>query len=284
MIQIGYGFGPKIMYNVSIPLGSLKLPNGEPLYFKYGVIGSTELTDDLETWEHIYVAGRLHKPVLEAAVVRDLQQSRDLVLARVQSAQAQNLRTAARTALLMLPPKFNHMELFSTIAGISYLGPWPLLVLLSFPAFLLLTRHDYTGDVRMAFGENPQKVSNILRHTGNLDKFRSLYHSVIEELQTSHLIQRAGSISDFEQNTSMHDSVIVPSLPQAVRAQCSCSGLYPCFYPPLPRLIDAPTVSVQPPRETTEFNPSRCNASQLASHHSSVKLSSVCERSCDRRS
>jgi translocator assembly and maintenance protein 41 len=94
----------------------------------------------------LYLAGRMHKPVLH------LRND-----ARVQLAQVQNLKTAVRMALLMLPTEFSEEDLFMTLAGLSY-----------------------QGDIRMGVAENPRKVYNIVQ--GQFSEFQSLYKHVIEDL------------------------------------------------------------------------------------------------------
>lgn len=114
---------------------------------KYGVVNMDTLSRDLTEWDTLYLAGRLHKPV---KILRDD--------ARVRLANQMNLFSALRTALLLLPERFTETELYSTIAGISYLGD---------PRMTLPT-------------ENPQKVSNIVGN--NLPNFRRLYAPLIETL------------------------------------------------------------------------------------------------------
>lgn len=117
------------------------------LLIKYGVVSIDTLTRDLREWDTLYLAGRLHKPV---KILRDHPQ--------VRMANQINLLGSIRTALLMLPAEFNERELYSTIAGISYLG-----------------------DLRMAFPtENPKKVANIVEH--NLQNFRRLYAPLLMSL------------------------------------------------------------------------------------------------------
>lgn len=114
---------------------------------KYGVVALDTLCKDLSQWDTLYLAGRLQKPV---KILRDNPQ--------VRLANQINLMSALRTALLLLPPSFTERELYSTIAGISYLG-----------------------DLRMAFPtENPQKVTNIVDN--NMLNFRRLYAPLIESL------------------------------------------------------------------------------------------------------
>ena len=114
---------------------------------KYGVVNLDTLCGDLSEWNTLYLAGRLQKPV---KILRDDP--------RVRLANQVNLLSAVRTALLLLPEKFTEQELYSTIAGISYMG-----------------------DVRMALPtENPNKVSNIVSH--QLPNFRRLYAPLIDTL------------------------------------------------------------------------------------------------------
>ncbi|KAL9136294.1 MAG: hypothetical protein Q9175_002500 [Cornicularia normoerica] len=114
---------------------------------KYGVVNLDTLCRDLSTWDTLYLAGRLQKPV---KILRDDP--------RVRLANQVNLISAVRTALLLLPPKFTEQDLYKTITGISYLG-----------------------DPRMSLGaENLNKVSNIVKH--QLPNFRRLYAPLIQNL------------------------------------------------------------------------------------------------------
>ena len=114
---------------------------------KYGVVNLDTLCRDLSEWDTMYLAGRLQKPV---KILRDDP--------RVRLANQINLLSAVRTALLLLPSKFSEKELYSAIAGLSYMG-----------------------DPRMFFGaENQNKVANIVRH--QLPNFRRLYAPLIENL------------------------------------------------------------------------------------------------------
>ena len=114
---------------------------------KYGVVNLDTLCNDLSTWDTLYLAGRLQKPV---KILRDDP--------RVRLANQVNLMSAVRTALLLLPSKFTEQDLYKTISGISYLG-----------------------DPRMSFGaENLNKVSNIV--INQLPNFRRLYAPLIENL------------------------------------------------------------------------------------------------------
>ncbi|RSL43442.1 hypothetical protein CEP54_015080 [Fusarium duplospermum] len=117
------------------------------MLIKYGVTSIDNLVTDLSSWESLYLAGRLQKPV---KILRDHP--------RVRLANQHNLIAAVRTALLLLPPKFTEAELYSTIAGLSYLG-----------------------DPRMALPtENKSKVTNIVDN--NIVHFRRLYAPLVKTL------------------------------------------------------------------------------------------------------
>ncbi|KAM5345081.1 hypothetical protein ACJ41O_010943 [Fusarium nematophilum] len=117
------------------------------MLIKYGVTSIDNLVTDLSSWESLYLAGRLQKPV---KILRDHP--------RVRLANQHNLIAAVRTALLLLPPDFTEAQLYSTIAGLSYLG-----------------------DPRMSLPtENKSKVNNIVDN--NIVHFRRLYAPLIKTL------------------------------------------------------------------------------------------------------
>lgn len=117
------------------------------MLIKYGVTSIDNLVKDLSTWDSLYLAGRLQKPV---KILRDHP--------RVRLANQHNLLSAVRTAMLLLPTDFTEAQLYSTIAGLSYLG-----------------------DPRMALPtENKSKVTNIVDN--NIVHFRRLYAPLIKTL------------------------------------------------------------------------------------------------------
>ncbi|KAL2436434.1 Phosphatidate cytidylyltransferase, mitochondrial [Exophiala dermatitidis] len=125
---------------------------------KYGVVNLDTLCQDLSEWNTLYLAGRLQKPV---KILRDNP--------AVRLANQVNLIAAVRTALLLLPPEFTEEELYSTIAGISYMG-----------------------DPRMSIGgDDPRKVNNIVKH--QLPNFRRLYAPLIENLPNISFVDSATS-------------------------------------------------------------------------------------------
>ena len=114
---------------------------------KYGVVNLDTISRDLREWDSLYIAGRLQKPV---KILRDDPS--------VRLGNQVNLISAVRAALLMLGSSFTERDLYTAIAGISYLG-----------------------DPRMALpAENPRKVTNIV--SAQSTNFRQLYTPLIEDL------------------------------------------------------------------------------------------------------
>ncbi|EXJ82803.1 hypothetical protein A1O3_06618 [Capronia epimyces CBS 606.96] len=129
---------------------------------KYGVVNLDTLCKDLSEWNTLYLAGRLQKPV---KILRDNP--------AVRLANQVNLIAAVRAALLLLPPEFTEQELYSTIAGISYMG-----------------------DPRMSIGgDDPHKVNNIVKH--QLPNFRRLYAPLIDNLPNISFVDSVCSRRDW---------------------------------------------------------------------------------------
>ena len=134
----------------------------EDRFIKYGVIGTRRLIADLLDWDSLYISGRLHKPVKFIITPKD----QDLV-----TALQMNLHSAIHAALLILPDIFNEEDLYTTITGLSY-----------------------HGDFRMTFGEDKNKISNIVKP--NMHYFQQMYQMFLE--QDDHLF--------WDKNKSFHQN------------------------------------------------------------------------------
>ncbi len=130
--------GAGIWYHTYVPFESEDI--------KYGVVSLDNLRSDLEKWETLYFAGRMHKPV--NIIINDNKISEKII--------ENNRRMALHVALMTLPNNFSQVELYKKIASISY-----------------------TGDSRMAVGENPNKVGNIV--LGNMIEFEKIYQPLFTE-------------------------------------------------------------------------------------------------------
>ncbi len=134
------GLPAGLYFNTSVPLPTTGGGSQSKQLLKYGVITTADFLHDLSCWRSVYVAGRLHKPVRFLSAPP----------APIAAALQRNIAAASAAALLMLPSSFNLQAMLHAIAGLSY-----------------------TGDFRMAVGENPYKVSNIV--TQNMHHFNALY-------------------------------------------------------------------------------------------------------------
>lgn len=147
--------GPGVYFNTHVPL-----PGGCIWRtMKYGVVSIARLADELVTWRWLYLAGRLHKPVVF------LKGDQQLLGEALQI----NLRSAVISALSLLPTHFDSVALFSTIAALSY-----------------------DGDVRFDVGaEDPNKIANIVKP--NLDRFAILFKQSLQTAVASSLLVQTGA-------------------------------------------------------------------------------------------
>ncbi|XP_076246476.1 uncharacterized protein LOC143186654 [Calliopsis andreniformis] len=136
-------WGAKVYYNTLVKMA------GETTV-KYGVISEVSLVEDLLDWNDLYLSGRLHKPV--KILVEPDEHS------QLPRALVQNLHSAVHAALLLLPQHFTEVDFYKTIAGLSY-----------------------NGDFRMTFGENKDKINNIV--LPQLSNFRELYSPILQHFE-----------------------------------------------------------------------------------------------------
>ncbi len=123
---------------------------------KYGLISTSALLCDLWTWENMFIAGRLHKPVLvlaEDAIINDAVRA--------------NLDFALAAALLLLPEQFSSQvcafrQRMRSVSQICTLSNHDTILK---PQALMesICGLSYTGDIRMTWGEDRQKVQRIVR-------------------------------------------------------------------------------------------------------------------------
>ncbi|KAL5109452.1 hypothetical protein TcWFU_009431 [Taenia crassiceps] len=90
-----------------------------PQVIKYGVVGYKSLMSDLNSWCDLYIAGRLHKPVVFVPQCEPPP--------KLRSSLFSNLRSALAFSLLQLDlPLLNEDSLYHSLASISYRGDWRL--------------------------------------------------------------------------------------------------------------------------------------------------------------
>lgn len=150
--KVQESWSAKVYYNTLI-----KMPDGRGI--KYGVVSEISLIEDLLDWDVLYLAGRLHKPV--EVIVEPYENS------QLKTALVQNLKSAVHTALMLLPEYFDEIQFYKTITSLSY-----------------------NGDFRMIFGEDKNKINNIV--LPQLDNFRKLYEPILKNFDQYLDIPRNG--------------------------------------------------------------------------------------------
>lgn len=150
---------------------------------KYGVTSVASLQRDLLDWNALYLAGRLHKPVETL-----------LSHPKIEGAQAANLESAVRTALLLLPRRFTMRQLLHTICDLSYVG-----------------------DIRMGLAEDERKVDRILQ--GSYERLVAMYEPPLKvaESQWGAVLRRGAGGGWIEQSMASDvRSGLIASLPAMV--------------------------------------------------------------------
>lgn len=151
LVSLQDKLGAGVYYNTLVPL--------EGRMIKYGTVSRENFLLDLNEWQWLYLAGRLHKPV---QVLTQRPNDED-----IKSALKANLNSAVTVALLCLPEFFTEEELFLSIAGLSY-----------------------AGDFRMVVGENKNKVQNIV--SSSFESFQELYRPILLNMHQLHFNTSSG--------------------------------------------------------------------------------------------
>lgn len=116
-------------------------------FLKYGIMETSDLCSDLQHWDSLYIAGRMHKPT--AVIFQQEGSQVDFYQ------QNYNLPAALSTALLLsVQDSLSLAELYSKISALSY-----------------------TGDFRMQVGaEDPGKINKLVNSPGQLQRFHQMYN------------------------------------------------------------------------------------------------------------
>lgn len=169
-------WGAKVYFNTLVELKE------ENITIKYGVVSQKDLVADLLDWSDLYLAGRLHKPV---EIIKQTNSS------QLQNALQSNLKSAVHTALLILPETFSEYDFYFAISNLSY-----------------------AGDFRMTFGENKNKVTNIVQP--QIHSFRELYRPILQQFH-AYVDFPAGDAQchqDLRPETKLHHLMQLPMVPQ----------------------------------------------------------------------
>ena len=155
--------GAGVHYNTLLPWNLPTNPLGFTAY-KYGVVSADAALDDLLHWRHLFLAGRMQKPVASLCTPDPTSPLRR----RRQSPRA------LAAALLVLPERFPIEDLHRVLCGLSY-----------------------RGDVRVALGaEDARKIERIAR--GSAEALEQLYRPATNALADSPVALRPAEASGRE--------------------------------------------------------------------------------------
>jgi translocator assembly and maintenance protein 41 len=143
---------PKVYFNVTDRI-------------KYGVVQVQDLSVDVTDWKYLYLAGRLHKPV-----VTIIDRQTPGALDSIQYQQDNHNLPAGLSAALLLQSISHHKQQQQDPS--SSVG----LTLSEANVYQQIASLSYTGDFRTAVGaEDPLKISKLVESPGQLQRFRDLY-------------------------------------------------------------------------------------------------------------
>lgn len=128
---------------------------------KYGVVQYDDLVVDLRDWRYLYIAGRMHKPVLTLRTD-----------ARVRNNQEEcNLPFALATALALTSSADKNTAEAEDSA-----------------VFMNIAALSYAGDPRTGWAEAPDKIHSLVHSDGQLERFRRLYEPAMLTFEAKGLL------------------------------------------------------------------------------------------------
>lgn len=147
--------------------------------FKYGVVQIDDLCADLQFWTCLYLAGRMHKPILPLMTTREQQEQQ-------QSLSAHNYERIVHLQQTVNLPAALAMSLWrlSTSTSDSNVNNNNPRHVSDTQVYAQIAQLSYTGDFRVAYGaEDPQKITRLVQGPGQLQRFQALYAEAAATLQ-----------------------------------------------------------------------------------------------------
>ena len=155
---------------------------------KYGVVQVDDLATDLTDWKYLYLAGRMHKPI-----VTILNRQEHLHSPSIRQLQEKHNLPAALSAALLLLWLKNDADNSETLTDSSL--------------YMQIAALSYTGDPRMTAGaEDPEKIFKLVQSPGQLQRFTQYYLNALADLQTKGILSVAKATSDTSANIEWDDT------------------------------------------------------------------------------
>jgi translocator assembly and maintenance protein 41 len=182
-------FGARLYFH---PFVNMNINNIGQRQLKYGVVSSDDMIRDLIHWDYLYLAGRMHKPIVSIELLPPSSNEKIKSSSRtneIDDAQRTNLLSAVSASLLLHSSAYDEEQsftisisnLYNTIAGLSY-----------------------SGDVRMQIGaEDPNKVNKLVETPGMLERWDEKYLDTISHLQSMGLLSMVVSSNSSSISTNL---------------------------------------------------------------------------------
>ena len=188
-------FGAKIYFHPFVDINLIQ-SNKDTIQrqIKYGVVSTDDLIQDLLNWDYLYLAGRMHKPIVSIDLKsNDALRQRNDRADEIEEAQRTNLLSAVSASLLLCNSNTMPVsQLYNTIASLSY-----------------------TGDFRMQTGaEDPNKVKKLVETPGMLDLWDAKYSDTLDKLHKVGLISVSNGSKGKQLETNLSDVAIRKQLVQ----------------------------------------------------------------------
>jgi len=196
-------YNPKVYFNLV-----------ETPFLKYGVMDVQDLASDLQNWDSLYVAGRMHKPTATIILDHD-RDGTDLWGLQ----QQHNLPAAVSMALLLEAcnnsQQHNNTE---TMTGMTSLAD----------LYSHISALSYTGDFRMQVGaEDPNKVNKLVHSPGQLGRFHQLYSKpALEPLVECGLLSLSSSTEDDAISSTTGSSILASTISWNLRDAAAIRHLW----------------------------------------------------------
>jgi Phosphatidate cytidylyltransferase, mitochondrial len=165
---------------------------------KYGIVQINDLIDDLQNWSFLYIAGRMHKPIVPIPLVQyhndrktisqnnlDAESSADMIHRMMMAQEQCNLPAAFATALLYHWYDQNQTQPLSESIDATAMYDIDL--------YQRIVGLSYSGDPRIGAFEDPKKGVNIVQ--SQYSNFMSLYRSTAQTFMEDGLLSVSSTIA-----------------------------------------------------------------------------------------
>ena len=161
---------------------------------KYGIISQQSLRHDLQHWTHLYMAGRMHKPIVPIVVVPHHDDDETTPRNCISSIQQQSNLPAALATAILYQWYYDQQQQEQQSSITSVPSPSPLQDI-----YKHIVQISYSGDPRMGMFEDTQKVHNII--TAQYHHFHQLYLPILQPFIREGFLELSSTSSSTTSNT-----------------------------------------------------------------------------------